>query len=282
MKKTLLACSAFLFHFCVLAQENIYTLPLKSSAKKVRISPEAQRQVTARASKDTAPLFINKTQLVFSAEDETGQADLILYSLDKNKFTNISMTKDRQEALPKMTDCGFYVSSLTRDEEGLQRLYLYPTNLAEPELLYDDLHPLLDYCWYDNHAVLSLGGEHPRTLYARSREHPVLLAEEALSLLAYRPKSTHISYLEAGNLFLLEIAENAVPERFVRMPEGTTAYRWLNAKLLLAANAEGLFYRHEKDSDWTLLTSLDALGVSEITGFHVQEKAGLLAFSGKE
>ncbi|WP_156810238.1 hypothetical protein [Nitritalea halalkaliphila] len=239
MKKTLLVCSAFLMGFCALAQENIYTLPLKSSGKKVRIALEEQRQLTSRASKDSEPLFINKTQIVFSAEDESGQADLILYSLDKNKFTNISMTKDRQEALPKMTDCGFYVSSLTQDEEGLQRLYLYPTNLAEPELLYDDLHPLLDYCWYDNHAVLSLGGEQPRTLYARSRENPILLATKALSHLAYRPKSTHISYLEGDQLFVLEIVENAIPALYTRMPEGTTAYRWLSPKLLLAANAEG-------------------------------------------
>ena len=60
----------------------------------------------------------NDQELVFSAADDQGNHDIILYNFSTKNFTNLTKTADRSEYSPSITDCKQYIAAVVVEPGG--------------------------------------------------------------------------------------------------------------------------------------------------------------------
>ncbi|MFN3996362.1 TolB family protein [Algoriphagus sp.] len=267
MKKFLFSLSIFIGFTLqtTLAQGgfDIWVIDTKGKGKKFKVLTETAKALTNRPEYDNQPNFINDYQLVFSAADETGNHDIIVYNFTTNKFTNLSKTEDRSEFSPTLTDCGQYVAAVVVEPDGRQRLWLYPTNYGEPELLYDDIAPVGYYDWYDNKAAMFVLGEPNKLVYARGKGDLVEIDDHIGRAVKRRPKTSQISYLsmkspkETGDGLELLIRTHDIKSEKTGVLgfglAGSLDFIWQDNHYLLMAQGNNVFQKKSNHSKWEFL-----------------------------
>ena len=96
----------------------------------LKLLTSTAKPLTNRPEYDNQPSFINDSELIFSAADDKGNNDLILYSFRTSRFTNLTQTPDRSEFSPSMTECGSYFSAIVVERQNK----LCALTLAEPNM----------------------------------------------------------------------------------------------------------------------------------------------------
>lgn len=272
MVKFLLTLSIlFLFQLQIAQAQggfDLWVLDTQGKGKKLKILPETAKPLTNRPEYDNQPNFINEYQLVFSAADEKGNHDIIVYNFNSDKFTNLSKTADRSEFSPTLTDCGQYVSAVVMEPDSTQRLWLYPTNFGEPELLYDDIAPVGYYDWYDNKAAMFILGQPNKLVYAIGKGNLLEIDDQIGRSIKRRPKTSQISYLSmkspketlAGielhiRTFDIESRESQVLGYGLA---GSQDFIWLDHNYLLMAQGNGIYRKKSTDSEWEFLGKIES------------------------
>jgi Tol biopolymer transport system component len=224
------------------------------------INLETAYALTDRQEYDNQPSFINKYQLVFSAADETGNFDIIVYNFEAKKFTNLTKTSDRNENSPRITDCGMYIAAVVSEPDLKQRLWLYPTNFEPAELLYDDIEPVGYYDWYDNKAAMFILGDPNKLVYAKGRDDLIEIDREIARSINRRPKTSAITYLstretkseneeQAYQLKSYDI-ESGIRSDLGFGLAGSQDFLWLDKNHLLMAQGNTLYTRKYSDENW--------------------------------
>ncbi len=242
---------------------DLWVVDTEGKGGKLKILPETAKPLTNRPEYDNQPNFINDSELVFSAADEKGNHDIILYSFRTGNFTNLSRTADRSEFSPTLTDCGQYVSAVVMEPDSTQRLWLYPINLEAPELLYDDIAPVGYYDWYDNKAAMFILGEPNRLVYAKGKGDLLEIDTHIGRSVKRRPKTSQISYLSMKSpketLAGLELPirsydiENGKNHVFGFGLAGALDFIWLDHNHLLMAQGNGLYIKKVNQSEWEFI-----------------------------
>ncbi len=279
MKKLIFALSFSLgiFSQTTLAQGgfDIWVMDTQGKGKKFKVLTETANPLTNRPEYDNQPNFINEYQLVFSAADEKGNHDIIVYNFNSEKFTNLTKTSDRSEFSPTLTDCGQYVSAVVMEPDSTQRLWLYPTNFGEPELLYDDIAPVGYYDWYDNKAAMFILGSPNKLIYARGKGNLLEIDEHIGRAVKRRPKTSQISYLsmkspkETADGSELAIRtydiENGSTEVLGFGLAGSLDFIWQDNNYLLMARGNSIFQKKSNASEWELLGTINSTTHQNIT-----------------
>jgi hypothetical protein len=232
------------------------------------INPETAYALTDRPEYDNQPSFINEYQLVFSAADETGNFDIIVYNFDSKKFTNLSKTSDRNENSPRLTDCGMYISAVVSEPDKKQRIWLYPTSFEPAELLYDDIEPVGYYDWYDNKAAMFILGEPNQLVYARGRDDLIEIDSQIVRSVNRRPKTSEITYLstreikskqeqQAYQLKSYDIESGTRRELGYGLA-GSQDFLWLDKKHLLMAKGNTIYTRKHSDENWKPIGTINS------------------------
>ncbi|OOG73697.1 hypothetical protein [Algoriphagus sp. A40] len=247
---------------------DLWVLDTEGKGKKLKILPETAKPLTNRPEYDNQPNFINEYQMVFSAADEKGNHDIIVYNFNSDKFTNLSKTADRSEFSPTLTDCGLYVSAVVMEPDSTQRLWLYPTNFGEPELLYDDIAPVGYYDWYDNKAAMFILGEPNKLVYAKGKGELLEIDDQIGRSIKRRPKTSQISYLSMKSpketLAGLELPirtfdiESGTPQVLGFGLAGSLDFIWLDTNYLLMAQGNGIYRKKSTDSEWEFLGKIES------------------------
>lgn len=272
MVKFLLTLSIlFLFQLQIAQAQggfDLWVLDTQGKGKKLKILPETAKPLTNRPEYDNQPNFINEYQLVFSAADEKGNHDIIVYNFNSDKFTNLSKTADRSEFSPTLTDCGQYVAAVVMEPDSTQRLWLYPTNFGEPELLYDDIAPVGYYDWYDNKAAMFILGQPNKLVYAIGKGNLLEIDDQIGRSIKRRPKTSQISYLSmkspketlAG--IELHIRTFDIESRELQVLgyglAGSLDFIWLDHNYLLMAQGNGIYRKKSTDSEWEFLGKIES------------------------
>lgn len=274
--------AAFLFFvFCqtqvAVAQGgfDLWILDTEGKGKKLKILPETAKPLTNRPEYDNQPNFINDSELVFSAADAKGNHDIILYSFRTGNFTNLSKTSDRSEFSPTLTDCKQYISAVVVEPDSTQRLWLYPVNLGEPELLYNDIAPVGYYDWYDNKAAMFVLGQPNKLVYARGKGDMLAIDEHIGRSIKRRPKTAQIGYLSMKSpkesLAGLELPirtydiESGKSEVLGFGLAGSLDFIWLDQNYLLMAQGNGIYRKKTTDSEWEFLGKIESSTHQNIT-----------------
>jgi hypothetical protein len=247
---------------CLYGQENtdLIVLDVKVSGSKIGVYSRTAKPITNRDAYDNQPAFINEKQLAFSAADNNGNHDIIIYNFESEKFTNLTKTPNTSEFSPALTDCGLYVSAVTVEEDGRQRLWLYPTNFGEPELLYDDIEPVGYYDWYDNKAAMFVLGNPNSLVYPYSKDEVLTIDENVGRSIKRKPRSSIITYIDKNNpveeegeityqILGFDIEKRTHHQYGFTIPDAED-FIWLNKNLLLMARDNQFYYRRARDEEW--------------------------------
>jgi len=239
---------------------DLIAIDVKKSSGKLVLDYNTLTLITDRPLYDNQPAFINDIQMAFSAVDEKGNNDIIIYNFEKNKFTNLTKTADRNEFSPSLTDCGLYVSAVTVEPDGKQRLWLYPTNFGEPELLYDDIEPVGYYDWYNNKAAMFVLGQTNKLVYPYSKSELFTISENIGRSVKKRPKTSIITYIDKNvskevdgvksyPIKGFDIEKRAYVDYGYTFP-GSEDFIWLDNQLLLMGKGNDLYIRKAEQAEW--------------------------------
>ncbi|WP_228527672.1 TolB-like translocation protein [Pararhodonellum marinum] len=274
-----------LYGFCVSAQVNsdLVMVETKSGFGGFSIVPETVRVLTDNPGYDNQPAFISEERLVFSSAPIDGTHDLIMYNFETGKFTNITRTENRSEFSPKLTDCKQYVGAVTVEEDSTQRLWLYPLNMGEPELLYDDIAPVGYYDWYDNKAAMFVLDEPHKLIFPFSRDDILTIDEEIGRSIQRRPKTDQITYFSTkGNIVVDgKIAyglkgfdlKKRISESLGLGLGDAEDFIWLNKNELLMARDNELFIRNiNKSQTWQKIANFNVPGYGKISRMTLSPK----------
>lgn len=264
----LLLLSGFFFTLPALSQTGFDLWVMETSGKggKLKILPETAKALTDRPEYDNQPSFINEYQLVFSAADENGNHDIIVYNFNSQKFTNLTKTPDVSEFSPSLTDCGLYVSAVVMEADKKQRIWLYPTNFGEPELLYDDIEPVGYYDWYDNKAAMFILGEPNKLVYANGKNDILEIDTNIARAVKTRPKTSEITYLSQNDKFkigeneaLLLKSYDLATKEYNEMGfgvEGSQDFIWLDKNYLIMARGNSVYRRKYSEKNWEIIGTI--------------------------
>jgi hypothetical protein len=254
---------------------DLWTVDTKGKGKKLKLLTETAKPLTDRPEYDNQPNFINEFQLVFSGADDKGNHDIIVYNFNNGKFTNLSKTADRSEFSPTLTDCGQYVSAVVMEPDSTQRLWLYPTNSGEPELLYNDIAPVGYYDWYDNKAAMFILGQPNQLIYAKGKGNLLKIDEEIGRSIKRRPKTSQISYFSLksskenpqGNELLIRTfdIENGNTGILGFGLAGSQDFIWQDSHYLLMAQGNAIYRKKSNHSEWELLGKIESQTHQNIT-----------------
>lgn len=259
-------------HFSGYAQggSDLWVINTSGKGGNLKLLTETAHALTDRPEYDNQPSFINEHQLVFSAADENGNHDIIVYNFESDKFTNLSKTSDRSEFSPSITDCGMYISAVVMEEDKKQRIWLYPTSFEPAELLYDDIEPVGYYDWYDNKAAMFVLGEPNKLVYARGRNDIIEIDSSIARSIKKRPKTSEITYLsqpsesQTGIIKSYDI-ENGNREVYLEGISDSQDFIWLDKKHLMMASGNEVFIRKYNDPEWTSLGEITSNTHQNIT-----------------
>lgn len=245
---------------------DLWVVETSGKPGNLKILPETAYALTDRPEYDNQPSFINEYQMVFSAADENGNFDIILYNFNSKKFTNISKTSDRNENSPTITDCGMYISAVVSEPDKKQRVWLYPITLEPAELLYDDIEPVGYYDWYDNKAAMFVLGEPNHLVYARGRDDILEIDSNVARAIKKRPDTSEITYLSTSdfreygeeNAYSLKSFDIETGDRFEYNfgLEGAQDFIWVDKKNVLMAKGNNIYKRKYTDSNWELIGTI--------------------------
>jgi len=286
--KSLIALSFFFLPIWAFTQQatDLIAVDVKVSGSKMNIIQGTELLITDRPLYDNQPAFINNIQMAFSAADEKGNHDIIIYNFESAKFTNLTKTPDLNEFSPSLTDCGLYVSAVTVEEDGKQRLWLYPTNFGEPELLYDDIEPVGYYDWYDNKAAMFVLGQPNTLVYPYSKSELYTISKNVGRAIKKRSKTSIITYVDKNDF--KEIAgekafairgfdlENRQYQEYGLTMPGTEDLIWLNKNLILMAKDHELFIKKSNENTWRKAGEINFPGYKNITRMAYSDKLGKL------
>lgn len=254
---------------------DIWMMDTRGKGKKFKILPETAKPLTDRPEYDNQPNFINEFQLVFSSADEKGNHDIIVFNFNTGKFTNLSKTADRSEFSPTLTDCGQYVSAVVMEPDSTQRLWLYPTNFGEPELLYDDIAPVGYYDWYDNKAAMFVLGDPNKLIYAKGKGDLLTIDDHIGRAVKRRPKTSQISYLsmkspkETGDGLELPIRtydiESGKTDVLGFGLAGSLDFIWHDNNYILMAQGNNIYHKKSNHSIWEFLGAINSKTHQNIT-----------------
>jgi len=222
--------------------------------------PATANLLTNRPEYDNQPSFINDSELIFSAADEKGNHDLILYSFRTKKFTNLTKTPDRSEYSPSMTECGSYFAAVVVEPDGKQRLWLYPVTGDAPELLYEDIFPVGYYDWYDAKAAMFVLGEPNSLVYARAKGSVDTLDTSIGRTVKKRPGTAEITYIDRKNSLKSPEGEQfaiasynlktGVRKTYGYALPGSQDFIWIDKSHLAMAKGDEVYVKPITKSDW--------------------------------
>jgi hypothetical protein len=274
----------FILPFFAVAQTStdLISLDAKINGSKIQITKGSAYKITDRILYDNQPDFINDKQMAFSATDEKGNHDIIIYNFESKKFTNLTQTSEINEFSPTLTDCGLYVSAVTVEEDGKQRLWLYPTNFGEPELLYDDIEPVGYYDWYDNKAAMFVLGSPNSLVYPYTKSEIFTISQNVGRSIKRKPKSSIITYIDKNSgkeingekayaIKGFDIEKRTYLDFGFTYP-GSEDFIWLNKNLILMGKGEELFVRKANETDWQKTGEVSIEGYQNITRMAFSDK----------
>jgi hypothetical protein len=206
--------------------------------------------------------------LIFSAADEKGNHDLILYSFRTKKFTNLTKTPDRSEYSPSMTECGSYFAAVVVEPDGKQRLWLYPVTGEAPELLYEDILPVGYYDWYEAKAAMFVLGEPNSLVYARGKGLIDTLDTSIGRTVKKRPGTSEITYIDRKNSLKSPEGEQfgiasynlktGVRKTYGYALPGSQDFIWIDKSHLAMAKGDEVYVKPITKSDWILAGKIES------------------------
>lgn len=188
----------------------------------------------------------------------------------------MTRTPDKSEFSPDLTSCGQYISTVTLEEDSSQRIWLYPINFGEPELLYDDIQPVGYYGWHAETAALFVIGEPNRLVFPYGREDIHTIAQNTGRSIQQRPGTDEIIFLDKNSNIVVDGKTTFELKAFHTETRkisslglalgGSEDFCWVDKNHLLMARGKELYLRKvNKGIEWEKVGTFTIPGYGDIS-----------------
>ena len=281
--------AAFLCAFPLGAQTppgtDIHLFPLDLDADTPLGTPVA---VTRRPGYDNQPAFLPDGRLVYTVievgEDDQIQADIWIYDLESRRTRSLTDTEE-SEYSPTPIPGERAISVIQVEANGIQRLWRFPLDGSDPNLLLPDIAPVGYHAWADKADLLLFVLGEPPTLQ-RAKRGPgagEVLARDIGRSLHRVPGSKKISFLhKEGPRWTIKTVDPAgkIEEVATARPERED-YAWAPDGSLWMGDGTVL-YRRLTGGEWQRVADLGEHGLGVITRLAIHPDGAHLALVAAE
>ncbi len=232
---------------------------------------------------DNQPSFSRDGRYLYFASTRNGQTDILRYEIPTAEKTWLSDTPGGEYS-PQESPDGQYISAVRLDPDGFQRLYQYPVDGGDPEVLVKDL-VIGYYTWYFEDRIVSFVLGDPPTLRVTS-----LADQETRTIMQNPGRSIHkipgtrsFSYIDQSkpDRRLIKKAEPGSSEEAQTITEALKEsgdMAWLNGSVILMGQGSKLYaFDQSGAGKWELVTDLGRYGLDDITRLAVHNSTGKIA-----
>lgn len=269
---------------------DVFLVDAKNNILGFAVFSGSARQITDSDRYDNQPRFINDEQLVFASADQSGNIDAILYTWENERFVNMTRTPEQSEFSPDLTSCGQYISTVTVEEDSSQRIWLYPVNFGEPELLYDDISPVGYYAWQGEKAALFVIGEPNRLVFPYARDDVYTIIENPGRSIQQRPGTKEIVFLDKNANIVVDgkttfelksfDSERRETHSLGLALEGSEDFCWVDKNKLLMASGNDLYLRKvNKGIEWEKVGTFTYPGYGTISRISISPNGKKIALA---
>jgi hypothetical protein len=173
------------------------------------------------------------------------------------------------------------------EADGTQRLWKFPLQGGEPELVLDDIKPVGYHAWYNTRLALFVLGN-PNTLQVADEitQESRVIAERIGRCLARVPGCGCISFVhkEPGKPWVIKSLEMNTMEitSLIETPEGAEDYVWISPNRLLISKGTKIYHADLiKGTGWVEIADLSSEGIKSLSRMAVDFSGKTLAVVGE-
>jgi hypothetical protein len=265
---------------------DIWVFPLTGDGNAVDVSSGVR--ATDRPGYDNQPHFLPGSRiLLFTAIDESGQADIFQYGLESKETSHLTDTSPESEYSATAMPAGDRISVIRVDADSAQRLWSFDLSGQDPKLLLPEIAPVGYHAWIDDDrlALFVLGNPATLQIASLSRGTGEIVASDIGRSLYRIPGTGRVSFLQwqenrRGAVTALD-PQTGETEVLALLLEGNEYYAWTPSQALIMGQGSKLF-RFDSGShrSWTEIADLGPAGVEGISRIAISPEGDRIAIVG--
>lgn len=272
----------------VLAQDpppaaDIFLVSLEINGDTVRLGDPVN--VTQRSGYDNQPHFLpDGKSFVYTSIGDDGQADIWAYDLAEKTRRSVIKTAKTSEYSPTPIPGENALSVIRVEADGeTQRLWRFPLDGGEPDLLLPDIKPVGYHVWLDakNLAFFVLGEPHMLQAARRGSGTGKVLASDIGRALHRVPGKHDASFVHKegdGNWHIKQIDPvSGEMSQLIKTRPAREDFTWLPNGLLLMGDGSALHGARPKSEGWKVVADFEAAGLADISRLAVHPEGTWLA-----
>lgn len=265
---------------------DIWVFPLAADGSGVEV--DSGIRATHRQGYDNQPhLLPGGRFLLFTAIDDSGQADIFRFDLQTGETEALTRTAPESEYSATLLPTGDGISVIRVEADSTQRLWRFDLDGGNPEVILPDIQPAGYHTWISEDALALFVLGSPSTLQVASAGPGAgkILARNIGRSLHIIPLRGTISFVQwneerEGTIQELNPSTGEV-RRLAPLLEGNEFYAWTPGGVLLAGKDSKLFrWNPEKEEGWQEMADLASSGVSGISRIAVSPEGDRIAVVG--
>lgn len=262
---------------------DIFLATLEGSSSDLKVVDV--KNITNRPGYDNQPAFRGNDAVLFTAlhgEGDNANTDIFQYNIEDGKTQRLTQTSE-SEYSPTPMPTGDSFSVIRVEMDGTQRLWSFPFEEGQPNVVLPDVAPVGYHLWLaDERLALFVLGE-PHTLQVvRLNQEPKVLMPHVGRCLKKIPRQNAFSVVQRPSdkpWVLKRFDLNTLQsEELIAVKEGSEDYAWTpDGTVLMASDSQLFRWNPRHESDWVLVTDLEAYGLKQITRLAVSPDGRHLA-----
>ncbi len=219
--------------------------------------------ITDRNGYDNQPYFLQDGSIYYvSVRDE--QADIYKYDALSGKITRITHTPE-DEYSPMITPDGEYISVVRVEKDSTQRLWKFPINGDEPQVILPNITGIGYYAWVDeNWLALYMIGDTSALQIADIRQGKGFIGSTHIGRSLHGKVSDYLAFNnEDGGIYISSYADKESvqplmePQRFLSLPEGTKDFAITPTGVFIASDGSKIMkFDIKHDVKWVEVADL--------------------------
>ncbi|WP_286757086.1 hypothetical protein [Roseivirga sp. UBA838] len=251
--------------------------------KKGKITLGKGRNITNRNGYDNQPAFFNNDYILYSAHQEDGQNDIMIYDLYENKSTNLTHSADSEYSPYPIP--GYQSFAVVRvEEDNSQRLWLYQMDgKTEPQLLFEKIQPVGYFAYHEGDVLMFVLGQ-PVTLVLANTSvvDDDIITSNVGRTIRHIPGTNEFTFErreENGSTIIYRL-ERSKNEFFKVIEKPANASDWTitgQGTYITSVGTKLLAFNPKHHSNWQEVADLGAMASKGITRMAVSQENDKLA-----
>jgi hypothetical protein len=263
---------------------DIFLVEMASAKGQLKVGEP--RRITTWEGYNNQPMFLKDARsLLYTSIRADRQADIYRYDLRDGQTVRVTETTKTSEYSPTPAPDGKSFSVIRVEEDGTQRLWMFPlAGGAEPTLILEKIKPVGYHVWIDGQTLMLFILGEPVTLQLvdRKTQQAEIIATNIGRSLHRIPRQRKVSFVrklseQQWMIQAFDTETHAISSLIKTLP-GSEDYSWTPQGALLMASGSKLFkWNPSKDAGWQEVADFAGAGLKTITRLAVSPKGDRLA-----